>query len=581
MTVADQAQTAVQPLHGQRPQWRLELSAVLCTLSLLVVAFLVLYPLFLLLMHSFQVGVFGQATTWGVANWVAAFTEPGLSAAVGNTLSLALTRQALALVIGVPIAWLVARTDLPGRRWLEFGFWVAVFLPSITVMVGWILLFDGYKGLVNKWLELLPFVGKRPLDIFSWWGIIFVHLMGTTLGIKIMFLAPAFRNMDASFEEASRASGASWLTTMCRVTVPLLLPATLVAALLGLIASLEAFEIEFVLGAPANIEVFSTQIYRLARENPPRYGSATALSMLILLIMVPLIAGQQWLVHRGNFATVTGKYSTRRYALGAWKWPAFTVVALLVTTMTLLPMTLVIMGSFMKFFGNFEVANPWTERHWVTVLGTTGFRASLINTLLLAGSTAFLAMAAFAVLAYISVRTRFWGRGTLDFLTWIPSLLPGMVISLGFLWMFLETPFFRPMYGTISVLVIAVALSGMTRSVQLVKANLIQLGTELEEASWSSGAAWSYTFRRVILPLIAPTLVVVGILAFSSASRTASHVALLATSATRPLALLQLDFLGDGMFESASVVGVVVLVLTIGAALLARVFDRDWSGYGR
>lgn len=547
---------------------------IACTLTLLMVAFLVIYPLWLLLANSFQVGEFGRATTFGFSNWIAAFTEPGLSSSISNTLSLAITRQAVSLIIGVPIAWLIARTDLPGRRWLELGFWIAVFLPSITVLVGWILLFDGYKGLVNKWLELLPFVEKGPFDLFSWWGIVFVHLMGTTLGIKIMFLVPAFRNMDASLEEASRASGASWFTTMRRVSVPLMLPATIVAALLGLIASLEAFEIELVLGAPAGIEVFSTQIYRLARQNPPQYGSATALSMLILLLMIPLILLQQWFVGRGGFATVSGKYSTRQHSLGKWRWPIFAVVSTLVASMTVLPTLLVIVGSFMKFFGNFEVTNPWTERHWQTVLTTSGFQGALINTLVLATATAMVSMAAFAMIAYISVRTRFWGRGGLDFLTWIPSLLPGMVIGLGFLWMFLETPIFRPLYGTMAVLVTAVALSGMTRSVQLVKANLVQLGNELEEASWSSGAGWTYTFRRVILPLIAPTLIVVGILAFSSASRTASQVALLATSSNRPLALLQLDFLADGQFESAAVVGVIVLLLTIGAALLARGFDR-------
>jgi iron(III) transport system permease protein len=369
-------------------------------------------------------------------------------------------------------------------------------------------------------------------------------------------------------------SGASSFKTLTRVILPLLAPAILIVTLLGLIQSLEAFEVELVLGAPAGIDVFSTKIYRLMREQPPAYGSATALSMLILLLVTPLIIAQQRLVERRSYVTVTGKFGARVHALGAWKWPAFAVVAGLVITMTVVPSLFVILGSFMKIFGAFEVRNPWTLQNWTTVLQNPGFVSSLTTTITLAVSAAVVSMVVFAVLAYITARTTFAGRGALDFLTWVPSLLPGIVISLGFLWMFLDSPVFRPFYGTTGVLVIAVSLSIMTRSVQMVRAALLQIGSELEQAAWVSGAGWWYTARRVLFPLVAPTLVVVGILAFSSASRTASHVALLATSSNRPLVLLQLDFLADGNFEGSAVIGVVILLMTLGAALLARAFGR-------
>jgi iron(III) transport system permease protein len=581
-SLAEQPRGVAARASAPRLPFRLHASTLLCTLALAVVAFLVLYPLWLLLLNSFQVGTAATGTTWGLANWRAAVTEPTLWASAVNTVALAGTRQALALLIGVPIAWLLARTDLPGRHWLEFGFWVAVFLPSLTVVVGWILLFDGYNGLVNKALELLPFVQKGPFDIFSWWGIVFVHLLGATLGIKIMLLAPAFRNMDAALEEAARGAGASLPTLLRRVTVPLLLPAILVATVLGLIYSLESFEIELVLGAPADLDVFSTKIYRLVRQEPPLYGAATALSALMLVLIVPLILVQQWLIHRHGHATVTGRYSSRRYALGRWKWPAFAAVAALVGAMTVLPTAFVLVGSFLKIFGAFEVASPWTLRNWTTALSDAGFASALVNTLVLGVATSLVSMAAFALLAYILVRTRFAARGALDFLTWVPSLLPGIVIGLGILWTFLETPLFRPLYGTMAVLVLAMTLAGMTRSVQVLKAHLVQLGNELEEAAWTSGATWWRTFRRIILPLLAPSVAVVGILAFAAASRTASHVALLATASNRPLALLQLDYLADGKFEAASVVGVVILLLTVGAALLARALGmRLGAGHER
>ncbi len=403
----------------------IEAGTLACTFALAVVGFLVLYPLWLLILNSFQVGTFGTATTWGLDNWRVAFTDPSLSAAIANTITLAVTRQAISLLIAIPIAWLIARTDLPGRNWFEFGFWIAVFLPPLTALLGWILLFDGFKGLVNTTLKVLPFIQQSPFDIFSWWGIIFAHVIGTTLGIKVMLLTPAFRSLDSSLEEASRASGASTPGTLFRILVPLLAPSILVVTLLGLIHALESFEIELVLGAPASIDVYSTKIYRLMRLEPPQYGSATALSSLILVALVPLILVQQWLVQRHSYVTVTGRYRSVLFRLGRWKWPTFALMALLVGAMTVVPVVLVILGSFMKVFGAFNVANPWTMNNWNDVLKGSAFVSASWNTFVLATSSSVVAMLAFAVLAYILVRTRFFGRSTLDFLTWIPFVASG------------------------------------------------------------------------------------------------------------------------------------------------------------
>jgi len=197
-----------------RPPLRLSLGAMLCTMMLAIVAFLVVYPVLLLIIHSFEVGPFGRPTTWGVDNWIRAFTQPDLAGALWNTVSLAATRQVLALIVAVPICWIIARTDLPGRNWLEFGFWVCVFLPQLTVTLGWIMVFDSHNGLANQLLEKLPFIEKGPFDIFTWWGIVMTHLLSGSIAIKIMLLTPAFRNLDASLEEASLASGASTVATL-------------------------------------------------------------------------------------------------------------------------------------------------------------------------------------------------------------------------------------------------------------------------------------------------------------------------------------------------------------------------------
>jgi len=425
-----------------------------CTLALGLVALLVVYPVLLLVVHSFEVGALGQETHWGLDNWRAALTEPRLAGALWNTISLAVTRQIISLTLAVGVAWLLARTDLPGARWLEFAFWVTVFLPTLTVLVAWIMIFDGFNGLANQLLQMLRFVSGLVFDIYSWWGIVVAHLLSGTLAVKIMLPAPAFRNLDSSLEEASLASGASSLGTLLRIVVPILAPAIFVVTIFSTIRALESFETELILGAPKRIDVFSTQIFRIAQREPPEYGIATALSMAILLLMLPAIAFQQWYSNHRSHATVTGKFSNRVTRLGGWRWPLFGLVLTMVLAMTALPMVLVVLGTFMTIFGYFTIAQPWTLKHWQTALGNPTFINATLNTLILGTGKALLSMGLFTLIAYIIVRTRYVGRGLLDFLVWLPSTLPGIILSLGFLWLFLGTPFLRPLYGTTFVLIL-------------------------------------------------------------------------------------------------------------------------------
>jgi iron(III) transport system permease protein len=543
---------------------------VIFSILLALVTFVVLYPILLLVINSFQVGIFGREMTWGLDNWRTALAEPKFREAIFNTLGLTAIRQFIAFVLGVCLAWLFARTNLPGKHILEFGFWVAFFLPTLTVTLGWILVFDGERGLANKLLMNLPFVTGPVFDIFSWWGIVFVHLVTGTLASKIILLTPAFRNLDSSLEEASIASGASTFSTLFRIVVPVMAPALMIVMLLGTIRSLESFEVELILGAPQHIEVYSTLIYRQAMQQPPLYGNATALSLVILIIILPFVLAQQWITNTRSHATVSGKYAGRIQNLGRWRWPIFYLVLALVIIVDVVPIIFIIMSTFMKLFGFFTVADPWTMRHWQEGLRDPNLLSALRNTLILGLGAAALSMFFYTLIAYMSVRTRFKGRGLLDFLTWLPTTLPGIVISLGFLWLFLQTPVFRPLYGTLWILIVAVTLSSMTVGVQIIKSNMVQLGAELEEASWASGGSWVYTLRRVVIPLVAPVVAVVGVLTFATAARATSVVALLSSRNIQPLSMLQLDHMSDGAFERASVIGVLILVLTTGVALLGR-----------
>ncbi len=547
---------------------RLPVGGSLFTLLLLVVAFFVIAPIGFLIVTSFQVGNLGQVQHWGLENWQRALADPKIGRALSNTFQLSLEREAIALVLGVFVAWLIARTNMPGREWLEFGFWVAVFMPQLTVTLAWTFIL-GDHGVVNQFLGLQHLVKIPPLNVYSWGGIIFIHLMTVTFPIKIMLLAPAFRNLDANLELASLASGASLFRTFRRIVVPMIFPALLVVTVLGLIASLQAFEIEYILGFPAGINVYSTQIYQFAEGSPPLLGEATVLGLLILGILLPLIAFQQWHGSRREHLYAPRAWGNSPVDLGPFKWVAFAFVGVLVLMMTILPIITTVMGTFMKLFGIFT-PQTWTTRNWSSVFSNSSFLTSLRNTLAIGLTTAIACMVLLSLLAYVTVRSRFRLRRALDFMTWLPSALPGIIMGLGYLWIALSTPLLRNLYGTWAILALVLVLSNMTLTTQIIRANLVQLGKEVEEASYASGADWLFTFRRVTLPLIAPAIAVVGLLSFSSATKATAQIALLSSGSNEPISMLQLAYMAEGRLEPASVIGTIVLALTIGLALLAR-----------
>ena len=491
--------------------------------------------------------------------------------AIWNTLTITLARQAIALPIAILVSWVIARTNIPRANALEFLIWLGYFLPPLPVTMGWILLLDPDYGLLNHWLTQLPFVSMAPFNIYSFWGIVWAHLTTSTIAVEVMLLTPAFRNMDATLEEASLVSGAGVLGTIKKIVVPLMTPIVGVVLLLGIVHSLQAFELELVLGFPFRFYVFSTQIYWLLNQQPPQFAAATALGSTILFLMVPLIALQRRGVARRSFATVGARYKGHKQSLGKWRWPIFIALLAVALVITVIPLAFLTLASFMARFGYFNVPRPWTALHWSRVIEDSVFLGSLKNTMVLAGATALASVVLFTLIAYIVIRTHFAGRAALDMVSWLPSTLPGIILGLGLLSVFLDTPFLRPLYGSMFLLIVATVVSSMTLGVQVIKGALTQLAIELEEASTvAGGSAWS-SLRDITLPIISPSLLLVGTLSFIAAARNVSTVALIATSRTRPLSLLQLDFLVESRYESAAVIGIIVVALTTGVALISRI----------
>lgn len=534
--------------------------------------FYIVYPLILILLNSFNVATIADPPVYGLQAWKDAFSEPGIWQSLWNSVKIAAVLQAMALPIGIFISWLLARTNIPFANGFEFLFWVSFILPNLATTFGWMLLLDPNTGLINVWIKKIPLLSNVTFDIYSFWGIIWAHLVGHGISTKVMLMTPAFRRMDASMEEASRMSGAGTLTTMLRITVPVMTPVIVVVFLLSVIRIFSSFETELLLGIPWGFYVYSTKIVDLARQEPPLVNQAAALGSIILLFLAAFIPLQRKLITRRQFTTVTSQFKPRIIDLGVWKLPATAFVVLVLFLLDVVPILSVSGGSFMVRFGFFNLPKTWTLEYWQMALNDPRIALALKNTLIIAGSAAFIGSLVFSLVAYVLVRTKLPGRAILDSICWLPSAIPGVLSGLGLLWLFLGTPIFRPLYGTLFLLMIASILGGVTLATQILKANFIQLGNELEEASRMSGAGFWRTYFGIVLPLMAQTIVLIGVLKFMFASQHAASIILLATSESRTLSLLALDQVAAGYREVASITVILIMALTLGVALIARSF---------
>ena len=537
-----------------------------------IMGFIVVYPLILILINSFNTATIAEPPVYGLKAWRDAFSEYGIWRSLWNSVKIGIVLQVIALPLGIFVSWLLARTNILFANVFEFGFWISFFLPSLATTFGWMLMLDPSTGLINAWLRQIPFLSGLNFDIYSFAGIIWVHLVSTGVSTKVMLMTPAFRRMDASMEEASRMSGASAFTTLWRITVPAMTPVIVVVFLLSVIRIFSSFEIELLLGVPWSFYVYSTKIVDLARQEPPLVNQAAALGSIILVFLAAFIPIQRKLITRRQFTTVTGQFKPKTIDLGAWRYPATAFVALVIFVLDVVPLLSVLGGSFMTRFGFFNLPKTWTLEYWKMALSDPRILQGLHNTLIVAVSAGLVGAVLFSLIGYVLVRTKLPGRAVLDSICWLPSAIPGVLSGLGLLWMFLGTPFFRPFYGTLVLLMIAQMLGGITLSTQILKANFVQLGKELEESSRMSGAGFWRTYLRIVFPLMAQTMVMVGVIKFMFAAQHNSAIILLATSETRTLSLLALDQVAAGYREVASITIIMVTLLTLGLAIVARSF---------
>ena len=566
-------QLAIAP---KAPAVQLTKGHFLMALLLLSLAFFLIWPVILLLINSFNSANdwFVEPRSWGVRHWIDAFQRPGLLTSLGNSLLIWTFTVSISFPVGVGIAWLLARTKIPFSHTLEFLFWVSYMVPALPTTIAWITLLDPDIGVINIALKSLFHLDQGPFNIFSVPGIIWANLMGHGISIKVMLLTPAFRNMDATLEEAARVGGAGNLRTVFKVTLPLMISPMMTVFALQLLRVFQSFETEYLLGMPIGFFVYSTKIFTLIRNQIPNYGEATVLASLTLLIIALIIPLQRWILARRRYTTISGSFRPGLIDLGNWNYVAFAAIAFVLALLTLGPLAILVLGSFMQRIGYFVLG--FTLEHWRFVLSDPVFVKALRTSLVLSISAAICSPLLFSMLAYILVRTRLPGRAALDFMIWSAGAIPGILAGLGLLWVFIGTPGLNFLFGTIWALIIVILLQGKTTGVNIMKGVLVQVGADMEEAARVSGAGWLRTYVMIWLPLLTPSLILLAVMNFVSAAGATSSIILLASRDTMTLSLMALELSSVAVSnrEAASIISIFIIALTISGALLVRYFGR-------
>ena len=522
--------------------------------------FLTAYPMAMLIYGSLHTTPPGEAGTFSLDGYRAMLSRANALVLL-NTIGLSLVKTGLAMVLALFLALVVARTDTPGRDTLEILITLPFYIPPILTAMAWGMLATPKGGLINLgWTALTG--SREPLvNVYSYGGVVW-HMMQYSTPFLFLLIVGAFRSMDPALEESSRMSGASAWTTFRRVTLGLMLPVTTSAFLLSFIRGVESFESALIFGTPAGIEVITTEIYHLIHHmNRPDYPQATALALGIMVLMFGLVAWQWRLLGGRSFFTVTGKgYTPRVTRLGRWRWVTFSICVLFFVVTVVLPVGQLLIGSFFKFFGFYRWSMVTTE-HYRTVWESRLVWRAFGNTLLLGllGATATMLLG--AMIAYVLVRTRSRVRGVLEVLAWLPWMMPGMVLGVGFLWAYAFMPGPIQLYGTLWALLVAYLALGTPLAVRTMSGAFGQLATDLEECSRVHGAAWWTTFRRILLALAWPAFAVGFILIFFIILRELSASILLYSVGNEVLPVVVMRLWTEGKAGPVSVIALGMLAL--------------------
>ena len=539
-----------------------------------VLTFLVLYPVAMLLLGALTntnpvvdgFGVFDLS----LDNFVSVLGNANVHHALANSLIACTGGTALAVAIGLAFSWIVVRTNTPWKGFIGAASLVPLFVPPLVAGVAWSILGSPKSGLLNtmmKWIGL-----DWRIDLYSMAGLIVVFGMYYAPYVY-MFTASALRNMDPSLEEAAEIAGVGPVRTLFTVTFPLVAPAIISGMLLSFIVMLGIYGIPAVLGAPANISVLTTYIFKLTNWSPPLYSTAAAVAIILMVVTGALVLLQQRVLAGRSFITVAGKaFRPRALDLGPWRWLTLVLALLYLVIVVVLPTLALIVAAFRRFLFIPDAASLFDMRHYSLVHFESIFDnpltiRSIWNTMEVGLVTAVLGgLLAFAI-GYTVHRGSVPGRRAIDLIATLPVAIPGLVIGVAYLWAWIGLP--GGLYGTIWILALAFIARFMPDTMKALSTSFLQIHRELEEAAWICGKGRLETIRSIVLPLARPGTIAAMTLLFILAIRELGSSLFLYTSETTVMAVLLLDYYeggNTGKTAAFSLVQTALLAVLIGVA---------------
>lgn len=578
MTAAGLPATPENKIASRIRYW-LQPSNIVLAAGILIVGWLVFVPLGTLILVSLSEDTPTGPGAFTFDNFVRAYEDRHLLGLLWNSLVYGTGTAIVSLLMGASVAWVVERTNAPGRSLFHVFSLMSFAIPGLLTTMAWILIFSPNIGWGNALLKNVFGLENAPVNIYSMGGMIWA-LSSHYFPLAYLLMGPAFRVLDNRMEEAAAISGARNWQIATRITLPLLRPALLSTLLLLFVRGIESFEVPRLLGIPANISVFTTEIQNATGEVPPEFGTGSALGMTLLFICILGV----WLYRKATvdssaYATVTGKgYRPTPLDLGRWRWP----VSMLTWTMFIIALGLPLFTLFWQSF--FEVVTvPQLARigdgslkNYVFLFSYPAFLTALANSGLLGFLAATIVVTLAFVLAWIAQRTQTRHGWIIDALAFAPIAIPSVIIGASILFAYIMIPI--GVYNTIWILLIAYVTMYIPYGMRFASGGIVQIHKELEEVAEVSGATLLQTFRHVLIPLLAPALLAAWLYVFVLAVRELAASIFLAGPGTQVLGTISLTMWEEGgSFGAVCALGIVQIVPLIGIVILIRMLETKMA----
>ncbi len=497
---------------------------------------------------------------------------------LANTLTYTIGKTVFSVALGLLVAWLVARTNLPWKSFFAFAPVLTILLPSSMTTMGLALLLSPKTGLANTALMSLLGLQEPVFNVYSMQGMILSGVLHT-FPLNFLIIYPALRAMNPELEESARLAGSAIFSTTLHVTFRLVAPAVLITTILGIIRGLEALTPALFLGIPAGISVLVLDVFEsVQRSTPPDYGFANALAVVLLATTGTLMLLYTKATSLASkYVTVTGKHRRFRLIdLGVLRIPVFATLLVFYGFFAVLPISVIFLESLMPFSmpWEWEIFQTLTAKNYVSVIGDSLFPRILSNTLILVVLGSVLCMTLGIAVAYATVRSRLFGKRLINLGATLTVAIPAIVIGLAILWVYVATP----LYLTVWIMIIALVVKYIPFAVALTSQSMFQISNELEESSRVCGATWMGTFGRVMFPLLSTSYFSGLIYLMIRAMGELEVVILLRGIGNEVFSTRMWGEWSEGSIPTASVVAITMVSINFVLYLASRLVGRRIEG---